>query len=78
MAEYDAAAPRHRAASRSEPTAPPVVAPAPAPAAAPLGPPAGFRRAAPSEVLAGSALVGQAVLYRWAGAGRWRAGSAVR
>ena len=65
MAEYDSAAPRRRAASRSEPTAPPVVAPAPAPAAAPLGPPAGFRLAAPSEVLAGSALVGQAVLYRW-------------
>jgi hypothetical protein len=43
----------------------PVVAPAPALAAAPLGPPAGFRLAAPSEVLAGSALVGQAVLYRW-------------
>jgi hypothetical protein len=67
VAEYDAAAPRRRAAPRSEPAgaAPPVVVPAPAPAAAPLGPPAGFRLAAPSEVLAGSALVCQAVLYRW-------------
>ena len=27
--------------------------------------PAGFRLAAPTEVLAGAALVGQAVLYRW-------------
>jgi hypothetical protein len=64
VAEYDATAPRRR---RSEHSAPPVVAPAPAPPAAPLGPPAGFRLAAPSdsEVLAGSALVGQAVLYRW-------------
>jgi hypothetical protein len=65
LAEYDAMAPRRRAAPRSEPAAPPVVAPAPASAVAPLGPPAGFRLAAPSEVLAGSALVGQAVLYRW-------------
>jgi hypothetical protein len=30
-----------------------------------MGRPAGSRLAAPSEVLAGSALVGQAVLYRW-------------
>ena len=63
VAEYDAAAPRRRAAPRSEIAAPPVDAPALA--AAPLGPPAGFRLAASSEVLAGSALVGQAVLYRW-------------
>ena len=67
MAEYDAAAPRRRTAPLSEIAAPPVVAPAPA--AAPLGrrvgPPAGFRLAASSEVLAGSPLVGQAVLYRW-------------
>jgi hypothetical protein len=52
---YDAAAPCRCAEPRSEPTAPPVVAPVPALAAAPLGPPAGFRLAAPSEDLAGSA-----------------------
>jgi len=63
VAEYDAATSRRHAAPRSELAAPQVVAPAPA--AAPLGPPAGFRLAASSEVLAGSALVGQAVLYRW-------------
>ena len=44
---------------------PRAAAPAPALAAAPLGPPAGFRLAASSEVLTGTALVGQAVLYRW-------------
>jgi hypothetical protein len=73
VAEYDAAALRRRSAPRSEPAAPPVVATAPAPAAAPLGPPAGFRLAAPSGVLpvAGSALVGQAVLYRHGHGDRW-------
>jgi hypothetical protein len=63
VAEYDAAAPRRRAKPRSEIVASLVVAPALA--AAPLRPPAGFRLAASSEVLAGSALVGQAVLYCW-------------
>ena len=47
----------------STPAAPPAP---PAPAPAPLGPPAGFRLAASSEVLSGTALVGHAaVLYRW-------------
>jgi hypothetical protein len=66
VAEYDATASRCSAAPRGprpEPVEPPVVAPAPAPAAAPLGPPTDFRLAAPSEVLAGSALVGHEVLY---------------
>jgi hypothetical protein len=40
-------------------------APALALAAAPLGPPVGFRLAGSSEVRTGTALVGQAVLYRW-------------
>ena len=37
----------------------------PALVAAPLGPPAGFRLAASSEVLTGTALVGQVVLNCW-------------
>ncbi len=66
VAEYDAAAPRRPAARRADPAAAPAAArpAAPAPAPAPLGPPAGFRLAASSEVLSGTALVGQAVLYR--------------
>ena len=43
----------------------PPAAPALALAAAPLGPPVGFRLAGSSEVRTGTALVGQAVLYRW-------------
>jgi hypothetical protein len=62
VAEYDAAAPRRNAARRTDSAA--AAQPA-APAAAPLGPPAGFRLATSAEVLAGAALVGQAVLYRW-------------
>ncbi len=48
---------------------------APALAAAPLGPPAGFRLAASSEVLTGTALVGQAVLYRWPPVDGWIRGT---
>ena len=67
VAEYDAAAPRRRAARRADPAAAPASAPlAPsAPAPAPLVPPAGFRVADSSEGLAGPALVGKTVLYRW-------------
>ncbi len=69
VAEYDAAASRRHAARRADRVAGPVAAqpaaPAPGLAAAHLGPPAGFRLAAASEVLTGTALVGQAVLYRW-------------
>jgi hypothetical protein len=69
VAEYDAAAPRRHAARRTDlaamPAAAQPAAPALALAAAPLGPPAGFRLAASSEVLTGTALVGKAVLYRW-------------
>jgi hypothetical protein len=69
VAEYDAAAPRRHAARRADPAAGPAAAqpaaPAPGLAAAHLGPPAGFRLAAASEVLTGTALVGQTVLYRW-------------
>ena len=65
-AEYDGAAPRRRAARRAArtalPAATPPAAPAPARVLTPLLAPAGFRVAAPPEVLAGTALVGQAVL----------------
>jgi hypothetical protein len=82
VAEYDAAAPRRRTAIRADsgarPVAPaPAAAPAPAPAPAPLIAPAGFRLAAPSEVLTGAALVGQAVLYRWPDEG-WVRGTVAR
>ena len=67
VAEYDAAAPRRRGARRADPVvaraAPSPAAPAPAPA--PLVPPAGFHLAASMDGLAGTALVGKAVLYRW-------------
>ncbi len=59
VAEYVAAAPRRRAARRSALAAAATAAP-PAPRA-----PAGFRLAASSEGLVGTALVGQTVLYRW-------------
>jgi hypothetical protein len=70
VAEYNATAPRRRAARRAdpaaEPAAPPPAPPPPrAPAPAALVPPAGFRLAASSEGLTGTALVGQAVLYHW-------------
>ena len=62
VAEYDAMAPRRQRGG------PPALAVAPPAAGAtapgPLAAPAGFRLAAPSEVLSGAALVGQAVLYR--------------
>ena len=52
-------------ALRPGPAAGPAVPPAAAPAPGPLVAPAGYRLAAPAEVLTGAALVGQAVLYRW-------------
>ncbi len=58
VAECNATAPRRRAARRADPAAELA-------AALPAVPPAGFRLAAPSEGLTGTALVGQAVLYRW-------------
>ncbi len=65
--EYNATAPRRRAARRAdpaaEPAAPPPAPPPPALAPAALVPPAGFRVAALSEGLTGTALVGQVVLY---------------
>jgi hypothetical protein len=81
VAEYDATAPRRRAARRADPAAAPASAPltppAPAPAPAPLVPPAGFRLADLSEGLAGTALVGKAVLYRWPVEG-WVRGTVAR
>jgi hypothetical protein len=69
VAEYNATAPRRRAARRADPAAeqaaPPPSPPPPAPAPAALVPPAGFRLAASSEGLTGTALVGQVVLYHW-------------
>ncbi len=65
VAGYDATAPRRRAAHRAD------LAPAsaphapPAPAQEPLVAPAGFRLADTWEGLAGTALVGKVVLYRW-------------
>ena len=66
-------APRPHAAFRARggTRAPPPVA------GAPLVAPLGFRLAAPAEVLAGAALVGQAVLYRWPDAG-WVRGTVAR
>jgi hypothetical protein len=66
VAEYNATAPRRRPARLADPAAP-----------APLVPPAGFRLAASSEGLPGTALIGQAVL-RGSTTGRWMAGSAVQ
>ena len=78
VAEYDAAAPRRRAARRGDPAAAPVVLPvAPTPAPRPPVAPPGFRLATPSEVLAGPALVGAAVLYRWPVEG-WVLGSVTK
>ena len=70
VAEYDAAAPRRRAARRSRRAAavPPATLPdAPAPVLVPpaLVAPAGFRLAGPSEVVGGSALVRRAILFFW-------------
>ena len=57
VAEYDAAAPRRRAALRAGPDAAPMPVPAAPPPAPPLVAPAGFRLAVPSEVVTGPALV---------------------
>ncbi len=67
VAEYDATAPRRRAARRAAQAAALTAAPpAPlAPAPMPLVAPAEFLLAASSEGLVGTALVGQTVLYRW-------------
>ena len=79
VAEYDATASRHRAARRAgsgaRPAAPSPARPPRTPA--PLIAPAGFRPTAPSEVLVGAALVGQAVLYRWPEEG-WVRGTVAR
>jgi hypothetical protein len=76
---YDATAPLRRAARRADPAAAPASAPLapPAPAPAPLVPPAGFLLADSSEGLAGTALVGKAVLYRWPVEG-WVRGTVAR
>ena len=59
-AEYDAAAPLHRAAPRVGPAAAPAPAPAaPPPVPPPLVGPAGFLLTAPSEVVTGPALAGR-------------------
>ena len=89
VAEYDAAAPRRKAARRGDPGAirPPVPAdpalaalppPRPIPAGpAPLVSPAGYRLAVAAEVRSGKALVGRWVLYRWPAEG-WVRGRVVR
>jgi hypothetical protein len=66
VAEYDAIAPRRRAARRGAPAAlpGPAVPPAAVVASSPVAP-TGFRLAAPPEILVGAALVGQVVLYFW-------------
>ena len=75
VAEYEAAAPRRRAAHRGGPGAvagPSAAVPARVPVAAPpavLIPPAGSRVAAAAEVLTGKALIGRWVLYYWTEAG---------
>ena len=83
VAEYDAAAPRRRGARRAGPADGPAAGPAPAPAPAPVlvvpspAAPAGFRLAAPTEVVTGSALLGRAVLFHWPADG-WVRGTVVR
>jgi hypothetical protein len=75
VAEYDAAAPRRR---RARGTAGASAVPAGGVAAtAPPVAPAGFRLATTAEVLAGAALVGRSILYRWPGQG-WVLGKVVR
>ena len=69
--------PARRTARGADP-APPTTPPTPdMPAPAPLVAPAGFRIAAPSEVPAGAALVGRAVLYQWPTEG-WVRGTVAR
>jgi hypothetical protein len=79
VAEYDAVAHRRRAARRGDPAA---AAPAPvahtvAVVATPPLAPAGFRMAARTDIVAGAALVGQAVLYFWPSHG-WVRGTVTR
>ena len=75
--EYDAVAPRLCATRRAARTALPAAAPPAAPAPARMLAPAGFRVAAPTEALAGTALVGQPVLYLWPDYG-WVRGTVAR
>ena len=81
VAKYDGVASRRRTARRAARTALPAAAPPAAPAPtrvlAPLVGPAGFRVAAQTEALAGTALVGQAVLYFWPDYG-WVRGTVAR
>ena len=65
VAEYEAAAPRRRAAQRGQVVSHPDP-PAPPPGdPAPLRAPSGFRLAGPGEVCGGAALAGSQVLYLW-------------
>jgi hypothetical protein len=78
VAEYDAAAPRRRRARLGRNAGAPAVPLGVAVAvAAPQVAPAGFRFAAAAEVLAGAALVGRSILYRWPVQG-WVLGKVVR
>jgi hypothetical protein len=78
VAEYDAAAPRRRAARLGGPGAGPVVVPSALAAETALAvAPPGFRLASSAEALAGKALVGRSILYRWPGPG-WVRGRVVR
>jgi hypothetical protein len=75
VAEYDAAAPRRRRA-RGTAGASAVPAGGLAVTAPPVAP-AGFRLATTAELLAGAALVGRSILYRWPVQG-WVLGKVVR
>jgi hypothetical protein len=78
VAEYDAAAPRRRAARLGVPGAGPVVVPTALAAETALAvAPPGFRLASSAEALAGKALVGRSILYWWPGQG-WVQGRVVR
>jgi hypothetical protein len=78
VAEYDAAAPRRRAARLGVPGAGPVVVPtALAAETALVVAPPGFRLASSAEALAGKVLVGRSILYWWPGQG-WVQGRVVR
>ena len=78
VAEYDSAAPRRRAARLGVPGAGLVVVltALAAETALAVAPP-GFRLASSAEALAGKALVGRSILYRWPGPG-WVQGRVVR